>query len=628
LAANPGTQIAAATGGALASGEARERGAGPGLQFVADLGGAAAGGALVNVPQATANALRRFQVATPDQRAIEILTREAGPMGLDGQASRTQGVNRTLGEETRNPGIMALENNARAGYRAQFDPIDTRNNAARVARLETISGTEAQREAAETARDTATTQLRDKAFAEGRASQAQAAQAQQAADRADQQARALGLPEPSKTKPQAAKARTLPESDTLLTPRVPTAAEMQRAARIEEVPLDRARRGPQGMDFGRFDRGDHPGPLIEGYGDIPVAVRQRNGEYLIFDGNHRTAQAISQGRGSLRMHVIDAADFDPEAAGRAAARRSTPSEDEALLDALGVTPEPAAASQSLPGGKAALRASLAGEVASQGGRDAVQRSLRAVVRDLDAADDSVEGLYRVRKSINDMIEGKSGTARGYAKAATSELMDARAKVDAEIAKRAPTFAGYIEAFKQGSRPINRMQVGEALIEKGSASIRDESGIPRLTPGTFAKANDLDRIAQQATGFRKAKARDILSEQDIAEIAAIQDDLQRQFARQKSAAAGSQTFERGEVSKRIASRGLKLIPFKLGDAIQFLDDRATDRVKERLAYLIANPGEARRIAAQLPPADRAVLNKALLALTVRVGTQNEALKERP
>jgi len=468
LAERPGTQVGAAIGSEIAGDQAQDAGASIPLELLARLGGAASGGGLVNVPQATANALRRFQVATPDQRAVEVLLREAGPMGLDGQPSRVHGVSRTLGEETLNPGIMALENTSRAGFRGQFDPQDTRNNAARVASLERIGGTQGQMEAAETARDEATKTLRDQAFAEGRAAQA--------------------------------------------------------ATRSEAA--------------------------------------QQN--------------ALSVGR-------------VPEATS----------------------------------GKVGLRAKLSADTAAQGGRSAVQRSLGAVVKDLDAADDSVEGLYRVRKSINDMIEGKAGTSRSFAKAATAELLDARALVDAEIANRAPTFGGYIEAYKVGSKPINRMQIGRELIESGSAAVRDESGIPRLTPGTFAKANDLDRIAQQATGFRKAKARDILTEQDISDIAAIQDDLQRQFARQKSATAGSQTFERGEVGGRIAQRGFRLLPFKLGDVMQFIDDRATDRVKERLAYLIANPAEARRISAQLPPKDRAVLNKTLLTLTTRVAAQTQA-----
>jgi hypothetical protein len=220
------------------------------------------------------------------------------------------------------------------------------------------------------------------------------------------------------------------------------------------------------------------------------------------------------------------------------------------------------------------------------------------------------------------LEGKAGSEKGYARAATSELLDARRLVDQEISTRAPSFAGYIEAYKQGSRPINRMEVGRELLESGSAGIRDVAGTPRLTPGTFAKAEDLDPIAQRATGFKNARAEDILTPEDISAIRGIQDDLRREFARQRSATAGSQTFERGEVTGRALRRGSRLVPY-VGDLISYIDDRATDRVKERLAYLIANPAEARRVVNSLKSAeDRSAVNRIFLQLQSRMTDSEE------
>lgn len=122
----------------------------------------------------------------------------------------------------------------------------------------------------------------------------------------------------------------LPASSTLNTPRVPTLAEMKRLARVEAAPLDRVR-GTNALQWGRFDAGDHPGALIEGYGDKPVAARRENGELILFDGHHRAATAIAEGRNAMSMYVIDAQAYDPENAGRAT--RGEPS-DEELLAAL------------------------------------------------------------------------------------------------------------------------------------------------------------------------------------------------------------------------------------------------------------------------------------------------------
>lgn len=136
--------------------------------------------------------------------------------------------------------------------------------------------------------------------------------------------------------------KRLPVSDTLAVPLVPTKTQMDQSSRVEEVPLDRARSNQRDMQFDRFDKGEHPGDLVEGYGDAPVAVRLRNGEYLIYDGNHRTAQAISDGKKSLRMHVIDAESYDPEQAGPRPPKPRNPAEDDDLLAALGMTPDEAA----------------------------------------------------------------------------------------------------------------------------------------------------------------------------------------------------------------------------------------------------------------------------------------------
>lgn len=453
LAAAPRAQVAGAALGAGASEGTRMAGGGEVAQTVAGLAGGLAPGIAPRVA--------RTAIPNVDRRAAQIIQREAGPAGLEGQASTVPGVRRTLGEETQNPAIMALENTARAGFRGTFDPIDLQNNAARVQALENIAGTPAQRLAAEEARDAATTDLRNQAFAEG-----------------------------------------------------------------------------------------------------------------------RQAQAASAGQRAL-----------------------TP----------GATQE---------SGLTGLRTQLESAQASQGGRTAVQRSLGDVLSALRGADDSVEGLYRVRKTINDLLEGKAGSEKGYAKAATSELLDARRLVDQEISTRAPSFAGYIEAYKQGSRPINRMEVGRELLESGSAGIRDVAGTPRLTPGTFAKAEDLDPIAQRATGFKNARAEDILTPEDISAIRGIQDDLRREFARQRSATAGSQTFERGEVTGRALRRGSRLVPY-VGDLISYIDDRATDRVKERLAYLIANPAEARRVVNSLKNAeDRSAVNRIFLQLQSRMTDSEE------
>jgi hypothetical protein len=126
----------------------------------------------------------------------------------------------------------------------------------------------------------------------------------------------------------------LPSSASLNTPPAPTASDMARSSKVEDVPLSQARSTQSKMEMDRFNKGDHPPALISGYEDKPVAVRREDGEYLIFDGHHRAVTAMRQGHETMAMHVIDAKDYAPAFAGRKPAPPKWTSADDELLREL------------------------------------------------------------------------------------------------------------------------------------------------------------------------------------------------------------------------------------------------------------------------------------------------------
>lgn len=412
----------------------------------------AVGGALPILGSRLAGLVRGapYTASGASQRAGEILRQEATDPSalLRPQPSAVPGVSRTLGEESVDPGVMALENTLRAGQRGIFDPLDTANNAARVQGLQRIAGTEGDMAAAEAARGTTA-----------------------------------------------------------------------RAARQEA------------MQAG------------------PVAL-----------GN--------------TMETVESA------------------------------------------------------IQAQQGRPAVQGALRQVQSLLQNADGTPESriavLDNVRMTIGDMLSGKYGGESAASLKGSRELIAVRDALNDEIGSQVPAFTDYLNAYRQASKPINRMQIGQELLERGSAPVPDDLGLPRLTPGAFSRVSgDLDQVAARATGFSKANAASILSKEDIGLIKAIQDDMQRQFRRQSSATVGSQTFERGEIEKRLGRSLASRIPV-VGGFVEAFDQAATQRVKERLAYMVANPAEARKVLEALPPADRATVNQALLQLSARPAAAAPAL----
>lgn len=430
------------------------------------------GAGLVKAAGGTINGLRnllsRSGLTNAERRAGEIILREStNPSGLTFEESAVPGVQRTLGESTQDPGLMALENTMRARNRGAFDPIDQSNNAARVQQLQQIAGTDADMAAAIEARESASSGLRDTAFKEGEA----------AAEQARQQS-ALML----------------------------------------------------GSDSG-----------IKG-----------------------------------------------------------------------------------------LREQVSSMASSASGRPSVQSAVKDVDRALKNAGDSVGGLYQVRQYIGDLMEGKAGNDKSYAKAATRELMQIRDALDEQLASRAPSFPEYLQAYRGASKPINRMEVGREVISKASGSIPDQLGNPVLTPAGMMRAtSDLDAISSKATGFKKAKAAEILTPDDVSAIKAIQDDMVRQASRQRSATVGSQTAERVAIGERLAQQSvLGKVPVA-GQIFEHFEKIADDALQERLAFLIANPKHARRVIDALPKNDqkpvRQMLANLAMATSKSAGTKKEAVE---
>ncbi len=123
----------------------------------------------------------------------------------------------------------------------------------------------------------------------------------------------------------------LPSPSTLTMPDVPTVEQMQTHSRVENVDLNKAVSFQTTRNWDKFNKGEFNGDLIEGFGDKPVALKLETGEYIVYDGNHRTDVALKSGAKNLDMHVIDVKNYDPQNAGRKPAK-SKMSDDELLSE--------------------------------------------------------------------------------------------------------------------------------------------------------------------------------------------------------------------------------------------------------------------------------------------------------
>lgn len=285
--------------------------------------------------------------------------------------------------------------------------------------------------------------------------------------------------------------------------------------------------------------------------------------------------------------------------------------------------------------------SLEDAIRGQEGRPAVQAGLRSVrdllLRERQVAPGTITGvpedriavLENVRQTIGDMLGGRYGGDNAASLQGSRELIGVRDTLNREIADQVPAFGQYLDAFRSGSAPINRMEMGRELLERGAGSaVADPvTGVRPLTPAGFSRqANDLDALAARATGFDKARANQILTTDDIAKIKAVQDDLERQSFRATAGSGGnSMTQERQAMARRVGRSAVQSVPV-VGRFAESLEAMGERRLNETLARLIANPEEARRVLGSLKAQDRAVVNKALLQISARTGASVPALTE--
>lgn len=527
-------------GGVIGAIQPAESGGERALNTGAGLAFGVLGAAAPHIARATARPARnaldamlgRPTASGVERKAGEMIAAEAGDLGrlLQPNPSAVPGAQRTLAEESLDPGIARLERQAR-GQSNAFVPLDQANAAARAGAVERIAGTDADMAAAIAARSTAANPIRREAM------QIEGVDTNRLLSQIDRLARAQeGRP---------AVQEGMQKIRSLLTREIPDAERMKAAIK----PL---------QDFIDSDR-------------LSVANREA------------AKAAIAQ----IKAGEWPVTTFTTGSAG------------------------------SIGGGQSHAAA-----------REALARARKALER-TSVGHDKVAVLDNVRKTIGDMLSGKYGGESAAALAGSRELMAIKNQLDRVLEKQAPQYGQYIEAFRAGSVPINRMQVGRELLDRGAGgAIPDPvTGVRPLTPAAFGRqVNDLDAMAARATGFGKARAEQILTPQDIATLRAIQDDLSRQNFRATAGSGGnSMTQERQALANRLGRDAAKSLPI-VGRFVESLEASGERRLNETLARLLANPDEARRVLATLNPQDRAVVSRALAQLSASSGAMAPALAE--
>lgn len=225
--------------------------------------------------------------------------------------------------------------------------------------------------------------------------------------------------------------------------------------------------------------------------------------------------------------------------------------------------------------------------------------------------DDVQRLHNARQEIGNILGGLS-PAQQSGKAASRELLAIRQSLDTQIGKASPEFRQFLRQFADMSKDAGRVRMGQELLGKSAASL-DASGNPVLMPAQFARAaDDLDRVAKAATGFRKESAARLMTPEQQALVGNVRADLDRVARLSQGKAIGSNTAQNAAGMARVQDTMLggdsatKLLP-RIADAIPIINSMRRhfgNKTMEVVQDMMTNPQAAAQILARFPPAQRA------------------------
>lgn len=344
--------------------------------------------------------------------------------------------------------------------------------------------------------------------------------------------------------------------------------------------------------------------LAEATDDVGLAGLQRTMQSMSPEFNSRVA-GVAQQNNAARVEALrggfGGADEASAAALEAARDRATAPLLAAARKVKGVDTKPTV--------------TLANRILkAREGNDTVT-SVVGRVRDLLAREgmDDVQKLHNARQEIGTILSGQSSMEQA-GKTATRELMAIRESLDAQIAKSSPEFRQFLTQYASLSKDAGRVRMGDELLGKSFATL-DNMGNPVLSPAKFATAaNDLDRVAKAATGFRKETADRLMTGEQKALVGNVRADLDR-YARSQTGgkAVGSNSLQNAAGMARlqdVATNGNELQAALLPQLtlakslFNGVRKRYGEKVLSVVQEAMLNPQRANQLLKSLPPAQQA------------------------
>lgn len=227
---------------------------------------------------------------------------------------------------------------------------------------------------------------------------------------------------------------------------------------------------------------------------------------------------------------------------------------------------------------------------------------------------SVKGLDYVKRALDDQI----GKAQGNEQRVLVELKN---RLLTTIDTLSPEYAAARETFQQMSRPVNQMEIAEAIAQK---SINPLTG--QMQPQALARALT-DQTAKTATGFRGATLENVMEPQQMGRLNAVRDDLARAVAAQNAGrGAGSDTVQKLAYANILNQSGVpsflrnfapaQVVGNLAGRGADVAYARANRELSQKLAETLLDPQATAELLKTVTPSQRRQLIAEILASTAK------------
>ena len=217
-------------------------------------------------------------------------------------------------------------------------------------------------------------------------------------------------------------------------------------------------------------------------------------------------------------------------------------------------------------------------------KDAQKIALNQGIELTDAT--SLQGLHFAKLSLDDMLSRTGERSLGKAERAGIEAT--RDKLLTLMDKLSPGYAEARATHAAMSRPINQMEVGQALLNKLEPALAEHGALTRQNAHAFAQALRDPGTVRRATGFKGATLENTLEPDQVAALQAVAQDLARKANMQElGRATGSNTAQ-----NLVGQNLLESIIGPLGAPKSFAASTIADTILNRPISLLAKPAEQR------------------------------------